>query len=405
MTLFRKKVGEETLARLGGGLPMSEKALGETIGQASSAVKPSEEDGDGDGFRTGRDGKDNIPVTKPVVDAIKELWSDKRQKALKKDEERVVAVAKKLKNRKPKYDIEQIDKIISGAKSKEEIAAARKAARELAKSIFEMNGIGENGEYRTRLFRGGVGVAIHGRQRGMPAAQHEHPFPFIAISGEILDKDGNQVGMFNRHIYLTKENFAKKPHVYHEYLRIQKEELKGKGIGSDFTLATEMMYRQMGLEEVHLNAALADGAYTWLRAGYQFKTDADRVSLAKKIEDRYQGMLKEAGSKEKLVAGGFKTTVARHYTDGGEPGEPVMMPKPFLESMEELDKFLKILGQLKTHKVGSENQLPPMAVTMFGQFSKRILKGADINVKKSIGVPGGEKSLIIYGFDKLFTRV
>jgi hypothetical protein len=80
MNLFRQKVGEETLARLGGGLPMSKKALGETIGRVPSAVKPSEEDGDGDGFRTGRDGRDNVPVTKlPEIlttEALKKMRSD-----------------------------------------------------------------------------------------------------------------------------------------------------------------------------------------------------------------------------------------------------------------------------------------------------------------------------------------
>jgi hypothetical protein len=404
MTLFRKKVGEETLARLGGGLPMSKKALGETIGRVPSAVNPSEEDGDGDGFRTGRDGRDNIPVTKPAEDAVKELWSDKRQNALKKDEERVAGVIKKLKGRKPKYTIAQINEIIAGAKSREDVVTARKAARELAKSLFELDGIGENGEYTTRLFKGKTGVGIFGRKRGMLAAHEDHPYPHIAMNGEILDKKGNKVGMFNRIVYLTNENAAKKPHVYHEYLRVDNE-LKGKGIGGDFTLATEMLYKEMGAEEIHLNAALADGAYTWLRAGYNFKTDADRIKLAIEIEKRYKQMLADAGSKEKLVAGGFKTTAGRHFTDGGDAGSPVMMPAPLAESVEELNKFLKILGQLKTHKVGSENQLPPMALTMFGQFSKRILKGADINVKKYVGSPDGQKSLKIYGFDKLFTRV
>lgn len=404
MNLFRQKVGEETLARLGGGLPMSQKSLGETIGQAASAVKPSEEDGDGDGFRTGRDGKDNIPVTKPVVNAIKELWSDKRQKALEVDEKRIAGVAKKLKGRKPKYSAKEMHDIILGVKTKQDAVAARKAAREFAKSIFEVDGIGENGEYKTRLYKGKDGVAIYGRKRGLLAAQEEHPYTQIVVSGEILDKDGNKVGMFSRMIYLNNENAVKKPHVYHEYLRVDADK-KGKGIGSDFTLATEMMYKQIGADEVHLNAALADGAYTWLRAGYNFKSDADRIKLAIEIERRYKDMLKDAGSKEKLIAGGFKTVVGRHHSDGGEPGSPVMTPKPLFESAEDLDKFLKILGQLKTHKVGSEQQLPPMALTMFGQFSKRMLKGVSIDVKKPIGSPGGQKSLVINGFDKLFTRV
>lgn len=402
MNLFRQKVGEETLARLGGGLPMSEKSLGETIGQAASAVKPSEEDGDGDGFRTGRDGKDNIPVTKPVVNAIKELWSDKKQKALEKDEQRVIAVAKKLKGRKPKYGVKEIDELINNARSKEDIAKARKEVRQLAKSIFELDGIGENGEYKTRIYKGKDGVRIYG---GRGAYQELHPFSYIEVGGEVLDKDGNKVGMFIRKIYLSPTPSSRKgPHVYHDYLRIDADK-KGQGIGSDFTLATEMMYKQMGINEVHLNAALSDGAYTWLRAGYNFKSDAERKKVAKTVEERYQMMLKDAGSKEKLVAGGFMTAAGRHHSDPGDAGDPVKMPEPMFESMEDLDKFLKILGQLKTHEVGSEKQLPPIAVTLFGEFSKRMLKGVVVDVKKQIGIPDGEKSLRIKGFDKLFTRV
>jgi hypothetical protein len=402
MTLFRKKAGEETLARLGGGLPMSQKALGETIGQASSAVKPSEEDGDGDGFRTGRDGRDNIPVTKPVVNAIKELWSDKRQNALKKDEERIAGVAKKLKGRKPKYKVKELEDLINDAKSREDIAKARREVRQLAKSIFELDGLGQNGEYKTRIYKGKDGVRIFGSKG---AFQERHPYSYIEVSGEVLDKDGNKVGMFIRKIYMSPTPSSRKgPHVYHDYLRLDADQ-KGQGIGSDFTLATEMMYKQMGINEVHLNAALSDGAYTWLRAGYNFKSDEERKKVAKIVEERYQMMLKDAGSKEKLVAGGFMTAAGRHHSDPGDPGDPVKMPKPMFESMEDLDKFLKILGQLKTHEVGSEKQLPPIAVTLFGEFSKRMLKGVVVDVKKPIGTPNEEKSLTIRGFDKLFTRV
>lgn len=45
------------------------KILGDTIGRASGVVNPSEVDGDGDGFRMGRDGKDNVPV---VADKVKD---------------------------------------------------------------------------------------------------------------------------------------------------------------------------------------------------------------------------------------------------------------------------------------------------------------------------------------------
>ena len=46
------------------------KILGRAIGSAKPD-KPSEVDGDGDGFLTGLDGRDNVPAPKAVVDAVK----------------------------------------------------------------------------------------------------------------------------------------------------------------------------------------------------------------------------------------------------------------------------------------------------------------------------------------------
>lgn len=49
------------------------KVLGRAIGSARQVGKPSEVDGDGDGFLTGPDGQDNIPAPKGVVDAAKKV--------------------------------------------------------------------------------------------------------------------------------------------------------------------------------------------------------------------------------------------------------------------------------------------------------------------------------------------
>jgi hypothetical protein len=82
MAFFRKKVGKRTLAQTGEGSSLSTKNLGPKIGTAPSGVgRASEEDGDGDGFRTGPDGRDNVPAVKPVKEKLIEAWTDKRQKA------------------------------------------------------------------------------------------------------------------------------------------------------------------------------------------------------------------------------------------------------------------------------------------------------------------------------------
>lgn len=406
MSSFRKQIGTETLARLGGGLPIGEKALGPTLGNAPKPTVVSEEDGDGDGFRTGPDGKDNIPVTKPVTQVIKDLWSDKRKKSLEADEKRAVKVAGILKNRSPKHGVKEMRDILVNAKMRPDVINARKEATDWAKSIFEVDGIGNNGEYKIRLFDGTTGVNIVGRKRSVPSAHNEEPYLHIRVSGEVLDKDNKSVGFFERHIYLDEDNSKKKPYAYHEILRLQ-ESARGQGIGADFTMSSESMYSKLGVDSIHLNAGLSDGGYTWLRAGYGFKSDKERVKVAKVLEERYQEMLKDAGSKEKLIAGGFFSSVGRHFSDDESTRNGVKMPEPMFESMEDLDKFLKMLGQIKGNAVGSENEFPPAGLALFGDFSKRILRGMNFDVTKKVDVSsGGQKSLIIIsGLDNLFTRV
>jgi hypothetical protein len=403
MFSFRLKTGKNAVLNQGDGVFADVKALGRSIGAVTPNGEPSEFDGDGDGFRTGPNGKDNIPVTPKQVAS---LWSDLKQKALEKDEKRLLDAVKKFQQRKPKFDIPRMAELIFGAKKREDAIAARKLTRQWAKSIFEVEGLGENGEYKSRIFDGVTGVSIYGRKRGILAAHQDEPYPHVRIAGEILDKDGNRVAIFSRYVYLNNDNDKEKPYVYHDYLRVIKDEDKGKGIGRDFTLATEMMYEKMGADEIHLNAGLADGTYTWLRAGYGFKSDKERVKLAKDIERRYQQMLRDAGSKENLVKGGFMSTVGRWHGDDGPPGTETKMPEPFLESMEELDKFLKMLGQLKTHPAGSDKELPPGMLTLFGKFSKQILRGVNIDVKKPVReFPGESKSITITGLDTFVPRM
>lgn len=402
MGIFRNKTGQNR------GLPETpayEKALGPKI-SARPRATPSNIDGDGDGFVSGPDGRDNIPApVAQVAETAKSVWDNAREKQLKQDEERVKKVAERLQKRTPKYDIPKIKSLITGARNREDAIAARKMTEEWAKSIFEMDNIGENGEYKVRLFRGSTGVNIMGRRRSVLAAHDEDPYLHVRISGRILDKDGKSVGQFERHVYLDDYNSKKKPHVYHEILRLD-ESARGKGIGSDFTIGTENMYAKLGIDSIYLNAGLSDGAYTWLRAGYGFKDDAERVKAAKALEERYQTLLKDAGSKEKLVAGGFTTRVGRYFSDDDSTSDGVEMPTPFLESMEDLDKFLKMLGRLKGNPVGSENELPPANLTVFGDFSKRILRGMNFDVSKTVrdSSTGQKTVIVVHGFDKLFTK-
>jgi hypothetical protein len=378
------------------------KILGAPIGGLGD---PSDFDGDGDGFLTGPDGRDNIPAPTQVVDNLKGAWNKLREKKMAGDEARAIKAANLVKGKKPKTP-QEINQLLRGARTREDVVEARKNVREWAESIFAFDGLGDDGSNKVVIFKGKTGVNIVGRKREVPSVNDQdpdEPYLHIRISGKIVDKDGKEVGLFERRVFLDDYNAAKKPHIYNEILRMQPE-ARGKGIGADFTLASEAQYAAMGLDEMRLNAGLADGVYTWLRAGYRFKNDKERIDFAETIEKRYQAMLKDAGSKENLIKGGFMTSVGGRAFDDDKT---VKMPEPLFESMEQLELFLKFLGRAKGSPQGSDREIPPAAFTLFGDFSKRLMRGMNNDLVKDINPSFSvkEKTLVITGLDILTTRV
>ena len=405
MFSFRVKTGKNAVLNSGDGVFADVKALGRTIGSVVPDGEPSEFDGDGDGFRTGPTGEDNVPVSpKRAADALRGAWDKLREKKMTGDEARAVKAAQQTKGKKPKYTPSEMGKLLRGARTRQDAADARKMAREWCESIFAIEGLGDNGDYKVKLFKGETGVNIVGRKREVLAVHNEdEPYLHIRISGQLIDKDGKSAGVFERRIYLDDYNAAKKPYVYNEILRIDPEH-RGEGIGADFTLASEAQYAAMGLDEMRLNAGLSDGVYTWLRAGYRFKNDEERVDFVKTLEKRYQEMLKDAGSKENLVKGGFDTTVGSRWTDDDKWTK---MPEPLFESMEQLELFLKFLGRAKSSPQGSDREIPPAVFTMFGAFSKQLKRGMNNDMVKEINprFAPEQKSLVISGLDIVTTRV
>jgi len=406
MFSFRLKTGKNAVLNQEDGVFVDVKALGRIIGAVTPNGKPSKIDGDGDGFLTGPDGKDNIPAPTQVTDGLRGAWNKLREKKIAGDEARAIKAANLVKGKKPKYTPKEINELLRGARTREDVIEARKTVRKWAESIFDFDGLGDDGNHKVVIFKGKTGVNIVGRKREVPSVNDQdadEPYLHIRISGKIVDKDGREVGLFERRVFLDDYNAVKKPHIYNEILRMQPD-AKGKGIGADFTLASEAQYAAMGLDEMRLNAGLADGVYTWLRAGYRFKNDEERIDFAKTIERRYQAMLKDAGSKENLVKGGFMTGVGGRAFDYDKT---IKMPEPLFESMEQLELFLKFLGRAKGSPQGSDREIPPAAFTLFGEFSKRLMRGMNNDLVKEINPSFGvqEKTLTITGLDTLTTRV
>lgn len=399
MGIFRQKTGRE--ARINGDAGLSSvKSLGATIGDAA---EPASFDGDGDGLRTGRDGKDNIPVgPKKIVDELQKLWGAVRDKQLAKDEDRVSKAAFRLKQRRTPRSANDIHELIKGAKDDLDAKDTRRAVRQWAEAIYNIDGLGDNEEYTARLFKDGGVEIIADDLIAATQEDIEGWGPHIAVNGEIVDKNGKRVALFDRKIFLDGSNSKGEPHVYNDQFQIMDRANRGKGIGADFTIATEAMYGKIGLDKMHLQAALEDGVYTWSRAGYNFKDDEERSDFAKLLERKYQTMLREAGSKEKLIAGGFKTTVGRRIVDDNHD---FAMPSPLFDSPEQLELFLKFLGRVKSAPLGSDREIHPSAFTMFGAFSRQIMRGMSFEMVKDVRRIDSPKGLTLGGLDTLFQRV
>ena len=373
------------------------KILGKPIGSLG------EQDGDGDGFVTGPSGEDNVPA--PIAkakDEAKELWDDVKAKQFKEDSERALKAAEAAKAAKPpKHTSVELARLLRLAHRREDKRGAQKMVRDWAKEIFELEGLGTDGEFHSVLYgRRDNGVQIWGPS-SFSAADENNPELHIQISGEIKDKAGKNVGIFERHIYLDSDNRKGKPYAYHEILRI-KPEYQGKGIAADFVMGAEAKYEALGLDAIHLHAGLDDGVYTWARAGFNFPNNKDRKKFLEEVDNRYQKLLKDVGGdKSKLIAGGFKTSAVARYNDQGQ----VEVPTPFFESPDHLEAFLKLLEQAKKQDINDPDALPPSAFTLF-PASKFMFRGMNGDMFRPIrSISTSEKSIIITGLDKVLRRV
>ena len=383
MTSFRKNVGVQNL-----------KALGRTIGNARRSNLSSDIDGDGDGFVTGPDGQDNIPA--PIAKAsesIKKIWDDQAKKQLAADEKRAVKAAQSAKKKPPRFKLEQVADVMTRARRREEVSEAKAVAKGFIKSIFEIDGLGDDGEHKSRV----TSVMFMGDK--FKGFDGPHPEMHIVVEGDIRDKDGKSVGLFRREIYMDSENRKGKPYVYHDMLRVT-EGSKGRGIGSDFTLATEAKYGELDMGEIYLNAGLTDGAYTWARAGYTFVNDDERKRFIAELRKRLKNFEQDAGNIDNLIAGGFETDVGRILVRRrDEEIKPRVTATSLFNNKEEYETFVSLVDEVE------KGNAEPAVLTAFPKFAREIMFGMNVDMKKPIRKITEGKALFISGFDKILGRV
>lgn len=386
MSSFRKRVGGETPPA------QDSKALGPKISSRRPSAGTSDIDGDGDGFVTGPDGRDNIPA--PIAQAgesIRDAWNAAMDEQLKADEGRAMKARDAAQRKMPRESVAEIGEKLATARRREEIVAAKQAAIAFAKAMFEIDGLGDDGSYKAVIISPKDSVQVRGNK--FKGADMDHPELHIFVSGVIQDKDGNRVGFFERSIFVDDENRKGKPYVYHDFLKLN-DSVKGRGIGADFTITTEAKYEALNLDEIHLNAAMSDGAYTWSRAGYRFKNETERKRFMREIRRRVDEMTKEAGGVDKLIAGGFETMTGALRKDG-----PRKLPKDLFNSREEYDVFMRLLDDVEN------GDAQPAALTVFSKFAKAAMQGIVVDMKKPVGGGRQMKALVLRGLDKILRIV
>jgi len=373
------------------------KALGRSIGGAARGQVVSDIDGDGDGFVTGPDGKDNIPAPiAQATEAVKKVWDSQLKKQLADDERRSIKAAQAA-NRKPvAIGLERLHSALIGARRRDEVRDAQLMVHGFAKSIFELDGLGDNGEYKSRLLAPRDAITIFGdtfKGADMPdRALH------VKVNGEIVDRNGNRVGIWERKLFLDSENVKGEPHVYHESLVIF-EKFRGSGVGADFTLASEARYKQAGMKSIYLNAGLSGGAYAWSRAGYTFVDDNERKRFVREITERLNKLAEDAGGIDKLIKGGFDTPIGTPLALRKNRSEWRKIPKDLLKSREEYDTFMKLIDEI------GKGRAEPATLTVFPRFAKEVMSGLYIDMKKPVRSMQGQKALIISGLDKILGMV
>ena len=223
----------------------------------------------------------------------------------------------------------------------------------------------------------------------------------VKIVGQVMDKNGHEVGTFTRSILNDTE-------VHNDYFKMD-DAHQGSGFGNKFYQHAENAYVVAGIEKVTIFANITVGGYAWARMGFDFEREgerADAVSTARRIiENNYPDVDAEAmvpdGSKawdiaalvgpdgerigkqamlgsdwyaiKLLKPGSESLKVAREYYDAKAKGKPAKtikldaMPKPkqdatavpdfidgYMPNLQEGDEYFHLMSPVTPDNVSTD---------------------------------------------------
>lgn len=222
-------------------------------------------DGDGDGRCREGETPGGVPCVPGMPErVVSELWG--RAQAKRLQQRRAAVQRAKLRERRRTTPPDAAEIIEAGRSGRTE------DLQEMMADVFDMEDLG-------RLRVKAEVQSVYAIGPDMPD-QKDWFQNEVGAMGVFLDDRGRPVGRFQR--WFAEENGVLK--VKHEELVIE-DPYKGFGIGGDFIADTQSKYPEMGVEEIHVDAALDDGPYTWAVAGFDWKDEENRMLFLGYMEE------------------------------------------------------------------------------------------------------------------------
>lgn len=160
--------------------------------------------------------------------------------------------------------------------------------------------------------------------------------PRYTINAQIVNSNGEVVGQVARVVKLNENGELR---VVHALMEIFEDRNKGTGFSTQFSAASEELYRQMGVSEILVDTAW-DGSYVWAKAGYgwdfgSYSDDGALGSVRENLDDAFQAALAEDRTED---AQKISDILDRFTLDTDDPDYPTPFEIASLESQDPNNK-------------------------------------------------------------------
>lgn len=120
----------------------------------------------------------------------------------------------------------------------------------------------------------------------------------VSVNGQFYE-GRTPVGNINRVLTIDVDGKIK---VKHDYFALD-ESVQGTGLGGKITRGLDGLYRDLGVSEVRVNAALSNGPYMWAMHGFEFENSSARELRQRNVATMWLPIMKELGNNKAKYAG------------------------------------------------------------------------------------------------------